>query len=87
MEGSLGLLRRESCGAMARTEGMREYHTNKLIFRVRKMRGSHTLAERKLAILESLGLRIVHFTFTSDKVNYRFNSVCTQIRSILLLPE
>jgi very-short-patch-repair endonuclease len=36
-------------------------------------------------ILESLGLRVVRFT--NDEVTYRFASVCTQIRVILLLPE
>jgi very-short-patch-repair endonuclease len=39
----------------------------------------------RTAILESIGLRVVRFT--NDEVLYRFSSVCSQIRAILLLPE
>ncbi len=53
------------------------------------MRGSPTTSERKLwyklVISESLGFRVVRFT--NDEVTYRFGSVCSQIRAILLLPE
>jgi very-short-patch-repair endonuclease len=46
---------------------------------------AQTYDAHRTAILESLGLRVVRFT--NDEVTYRFSSVCSQIQSILLLPE
>jgi very-short-patch-repair endonuclease len=46
---------------------------------------AQTYDAHRTLVLESLGLRVVRFT--NDEVTYRFSSVCTQIRAILLLPE
>jgi very-short-patch-repair endonuclease len=46
---------------------------------------AQTYDAHRTLILESLGLRVVRFT--NDAVTYRFGSVFSQIRAILLLPE
>ena len=64
-------------------------HEHRLIIEVDG--NSHSTEEaqaydaHRTAILESLGLRVVRFT--NEEVTYRFGSVCSQIRAILLLPE
>jgi very-short-patch-repair endonuclease len=46
---------------------------------------AQTYDAHRTAILESLELRV--FRFSNEDVHYRFDSVCSQIRAILLLAE
>jgi very-short-patch-repair endonuclease len=64
-------------------------HEHQLVIEVD---GNHHLSEearvydaQRTAILESLGFRIVRFT--NDEVLYNFSSVCSHLRTLLLVPE